>query len=276
MKNRKVQKRLLDFARSECLPWLQQQDAIAPHRNFIAFVLVGSVATGLCREDSDVDIALVCSRWIYENISRDTRWEMGRPTEVILKGTQLHYYGIPLNRLEQKLGELDDVYIYVYGNAVVLKDEEGLFEDLLKRHPVNSRKVWKTRTRGKLDMLLRRRKALEQSIESGDPIAFSTILLEVLVRCLKVTALLDHVPFDPRKRLFSTATSGSLGGELLSSFRDIFSHFSLGSVMPETEEKDLKKLYATIDEILKALKNRAVEQDCRTLLETPDPRFLKE
>lgn len=275
MKKDSTQERLLQFARSECLPWLQKQETIAPYGNSIAFLLVGSVATGLCREDSDVDIALVCSQQIYEDVSKDTRWEMGRPTEVILKGTQLHYYGMPLGRLENKLHELDDVYIYVYGNALVLKDDEGLFEGLMKRHPVNSREIWKTRTEGKLDMLLRRRKALKHSIESGDPIAFSTILLEFLVRCLKVTALLDHVPFDPRKHLFSTALSGSMGKKLQPLFKDIFTHFSLGSSMPEADEKSLRDLYATVDEVLKTLKAGAAEQDCRTSLEKPDPRFLK-
>ncbi len=114
--------RLRDIAGRQCLPYLLALPRFAPYSGQLAFVLVGSVATGLCREGSDIDIAVVCEPEVYDAIARDTPWAAGRPCETEIDGVQLHYYAITVGTIESKLRELDDVALHVYGSAVVLWD----------------------------------------------------------------------------------------------------------------------------------------------------------
>jgi len=65
-------------------------------------------------------------------------------------------------------------------------------------------------------MLLRRRNALHAVIADGDIIVIARVCLELISLCMKVCALIDDVPFTPRKRFFQTALAGPLGRELAS------------------------------------------------------------
>ena len=77
----KVQSRLQEFAESKCLPYLLSLPRFASNIERLSFILVGSVATGLCREDSDIDIAIVCDGRTYEVVSNGTQWAIGKPSE---------------------------------------------------------------------------------------------------------------------------------------------------------------------------------------------------
>ena len=115
-----------------------------------SFVLVGSVASGLCREDSDIDIALVCDEDVYKAISSNKSWSIGRPTETWIDGTQLHYYGISFEQISERLQSLDDVYLYVYTHTIVLKDTQGDYTGRLSKFLENDPGIRKQRIEGKL------------------------------------------------------------------------------------------------------------------------------
>ena len=113
-------------ARSKCLPFLLETPQIWMNAHHLAVVLVGSVATGQCRDGSDIDIAIMGSKESIEPLSEGTNWSDGRPTETVIEGVQLHYYGVSFEEVEQRLRQLDDAYFYTYGSPVVLHDPSEL------------------------------------------------------------------------------------------------------------------------------------------------------
>lgn len=157
----KVQARLQALAQSKCLPYLVHCPRFEPYLDHLSFILVGSVATGLCREDSDIDIAVVCDEETYQAISKDTPWGMGRPSETEIDGVLLHYYAISFDKIESKLRELDDIYLHVYSHVLSLRDPENQYARRLGGLLSCVPEIKKQRLEGKLDMLIRRARALE-------------------------------------------------------------------------------------------------------------------
>ena len=188
-----VQIRLLELARNQALPYLNEHPKFKDYIEKLSFVLVGSAATGLCRPESDVDIAIVCEKEIYNKISFEIRWLDGIPTEEIINGIQLHYYAISFDSIEEKLDELDDLYLYGYSNYVILQDPGNQFIKRIEGKDSKSSEVRKIRLEGKLDMLLRRSKALEHCIKTNqDILVIIEICFEIIKLSLKITALLDN------------------------------------------------------------------------------------
>ena len=270
-----IHKKLLDTARNRCLPYLTSREGIAFYRDRIAFVLVGSVATGLCREGSDIDIALVCDKDVYEAISSDTSWSLGRPTETRIDGTQLHYYGISFEQILARLKSLDDVYLYVYTHTIVLEDTQGNYSGRLSKMLADGSGVRKQRIEGKLDMLLRRSHALTSGIQEGDPVAIAKVSLQVITLCLKVIALLDDVPFDPRKHFFKTALSGELGMRLTDDIRHLFHELGkLGSI-DDVDDSETFELPRKLQMITDVLCDASRKQGFSVGLDKPDRRHLE-
>ena len=118
-----IKEKLRKFTFEIAFPYIIQQPIIQNYFENLCFLLVGSAATGLCSEKSDVDICILCTQDIFEIISINTRWLEGRPTETMIDGIQLHYYAISIENVIDKIKKLDDVAHYVYGNAIVIKDK---------------------------------------------------------------------------------------------------------------------------------------------------------
>ena len=150
-----IQEKLISFAFDKAYPYIVEQPVIKDHLSKISFILVGSAATGLCNADSDVDICLICDQKSYDTISIGTRWLDGRPTEVIIDGTQLHYYGISTENLNQKISDMDNLTLYVYRNAIVINDAAGQYKQIAER--INDPDSCSKRLSREVDMLGRRR-----------------------------------------------------------------------------------------------------------------------
>jgi len=207
-----IQQKLLAFAKEVAYPYIQQLPFYLEYENDISVLLVGSAATGLCTEHSDVDICLLCRENTFDEISKNANWNSGHPTEIILGNTQLHYYAAGFETLEKKIADYDDVVFYVYGSAIDLNDNAGLF-DKIKRN-IFSDEIKNGRRHKSFDMLVRRNRALKQILEiEPDPILRMAIGLEIIELILKNIALADDTPFDKRKRFYSTALIGSFGCE---------------------------------------------------------------
>jgi len=254
------------------LPHLITLERFRDHLDLLSFMLVGSVATGQDDQNSDVDIAVVCERGVYDSISGSTDWDQGRPTEQQLDGVQLQYYGISFEQIEKRLSELDDAYLYVYSNAIALRDPNGQYFGRLKPLLAGSPGVRKSRIEGKLDMLIRRAHAMRQAIETGDIISIAQVCLELLRRSLELVALLDRIEFDPRKRLFMTALRGELGRELESAFRRLVS--SLGELGDFHDYADLARFSypSQLDVLIAVLSDQARCQSFQVGLQSPDLR----
>lgn len=208
-----IQDKLKQFAYNTAYPYIMQQPNIERYLKDICFLLVGSSATGLCTEHSDVDICLLCKQEVFDDISVDTKWLEGKPTEVIIDGIQLHYYAMSINTVVDKIKSFDDITLYVYSNACVMKDNADIYSDIFIL--INSDEIKGPRYNKAVDTLTRRRRALEQVLKrEQDPILRIRISLELVEHLIVCIALKDDLQFDKRKRLYQTALQGNRGSKL--------------------------------------------------------------
>lgn len=230
-----IQETLITFAFEKAYPYIVEQPVIKDHLFKISFILVGSAATGLCNAESDVDICLLCDQSTYEAISVGTRWLDGRPTQVILDGTQLHYYAISADSVDKKIAELDGHTCYLYGNAIVIDDATGLYKQLAEK--IHNPALLSQRFEKEHEMLERRKRALHYVMNSNtDPMARVEICTEIMKRLLICIALFDDRECDQRKRLYRTALLGPTGIVLKPKIDELFSQLGVACRAENWEE----------------------------------------
>lgn len=202
--------RLSSYAKNSVYPYLIQTDLVKEHIDTISILLVGSTATGLCDENSDIDICLLCDDETFSKLSVNTNWETGKPTQIRMDNIQVHYYAVPVGDIIRKLSDYDDSAFYVYGTAVPFHDGPGFYQEIKRFIDDDNVKV--VRFEKSTDMLIRRRRALDKVLSiAKDPIMRAEIGIEIIRLILKSAALKDGIHFDPRKRLFETALNGVTG-----------------------------------------------------------------
>jgi len=271
-----VRARLLAKAQQRCLPYLLDLPRFAPYVNDLTFILVGSVAADLCHEDSDIDIAILCESDVYDSIAADTAWRRGRPSEIEIDGTQLHYYAETFERVESALKSLDDVSLYAYSSAVPLHDPKNQHARRFAWFSQDAHGIRKERLEGKLDMFLRRSRALEQSLNDPDIILLARMALELITRAAKIAALLDRIPFDPRRRLFRIAVSGITGRLIEPSLREMLAAVGDLASSEARMSSAVNRLRRTTAQAVECLSAEARMQDLRVGLEAPDYRQSNE
>lgn len=240
-----VQNQLVSFAFEKAYPYMKEQPKIKEYLSQISFILVGSAATGLCNSDSDVDICLLCNQKIYDEISKDTRWNNGCPTEVILDGTQLHYYAISVESLHKKIDEMDALALYVYSNAMVIDDSNGQYQQIAER--IHAPEVLFQRFQNESDMLRRRRGALHYVLNNDtDPMVRMEICTEIIKRLLICIALFDGNECDSRKRTYQTALLGNAGKSLKSKIDEMF--LLIGKVCKKENEIEVTEFLRLFDD----------------------------
>ena len=92
---------------------------------------------------------------------------------------------------------------------------------------------------------------------------------------MKVIALLDDVPFDPRKRLFKTALSGRLGTHLAPDVSQLFQELGTLGALADGIADRVFRLPARLDTITDALCDAAQEQGFSVGLDKPDRRHVE-
>lgn len=204
--------RLLQIAELHCIPYLQSLPRFRSMDEKLIFLLVGSVAHGLCNEHSDIDIAVVCDEPTYAEISIETEWSKGRPTEVVIAGTQLHFYGLTLNEIRKRIEALDDHAIFNYLGARVMQDPCGRYAEMLGM--IDTSELHDRRIHHAATLLLRRLSVFDKELPSYDPLVMASISVELITLLVKTIAVLDATSFDPRKRPVATGLRGALGQHL--------------------------------------------------------------
>jgi predicted nucleotidyltransferase len=209
-----TQQRLRNFAEEIAYPYVIQLPFFVEYHNKISILLVGSTATGLCNDNSDVDICFLCDEYVFSDISQGTDWINGRPIEIIIDNVQLHYYAISYETIEKKITEYDDITFYVYGNVVVLNDNSGLY--IKVKNMIYNDEIRINRKNKAVDMLIRRNRAFKQIIlKESDPILRIRVGLEIIELLLKAIALSDGNEFDMRKKFYTTALTGNKGMKMI-------------------------------------------------------------
>lgn len=237
-----IQERLITFAYEKAYPYIKEQPRIKEYLSEISFILVGSAATGLCNQKSDVDICLICNQEIYDVISEGTRWLNGRPTELILDGTQIHYYAMSVENLDKKINELDALTFYVYGNAIVIDDTNGQYKKIAEK--IHNPELLSERFKTELDMLVRRGRSLHYVLENDiDPMARIEICAEIIKRLLICIALFDGNECDVRKRLYQTALIGKAGNILKNKIDVMISLIGIACKTENRKEAEFLELF---------------------------------
>lgn len=240
-----IQEQLISFAFKMAYPFIIEQPTIKEYLSRISFILVGSAATGLCNADSDVDICLICDQKTFDTISVGTRWINGRPTEVVLDGTQLHYYAISTDSLDKQIAEMDDLALYVYGNSIVIDDTTGQYKRIAEK--IHNPALLSQRFANEIDMLGRRRKALYYVMNNDtDPMARIEICTEIMKRLLMCIALFDGREYDRRKRLYRTALLGATGNVLKTKIDTMLT--LLGTACKAENHKEATKFLRLFDD----------------------------
>lgn len=283
-----LRSQFLALAQAKCLPYLLAQPIFKQQDGKLAFVVVGSVATGLCTPGSDIDVAVVGDTATYEALTKDPAWAASFgvyqsaagdrppggdwPCQTVVDGVPLQYYCTTFEWIQGGIAELRDSYIYHYGNAVVLADSQERYGNLLTAVRAAAPALRKQRLEGKLDQLRRRYAALETYIRYQDVMGAVRTGLELVTLALKVTALLDDVPFDPRKRLLFTSLTGRLGYQLEGGFRQMVA--SLGEMAQLQQGTKLTglRLPNRLVSMINTLSDEARRQGFTVDLDRPDPR----
>jgi hypothetical protein len=117
------------------------------HRDLFTVLLTGSRAFGMHAPESDVDIDVFCPRSVWESVHRASL-EAGlvkaeRSFFVTLKDenwdryfgrhrSRPHFALVPLEEMEARFREYDDVWLWIYTNAKVIADPNGQFGSIVE------------------------------------------------------------------------------------------------------------------------------------------------
>lgn len=238
----KIQNKLIEFANEIALPYLLDHEDFQPYKTSIDILLVGSSATGLCDEKSDVDICILCSEQILNEISMKKEWNKGKPSEIIINGIQLHYYAASLENIHNKLKDFNESVFYLYQTSILLYQGTDRYKELKESLEIYSNMQERfDHIRNKLKA---RRRALGSILEySKDPILRMKIGLEILELLLCATAQYDKVGYDKRKRLYQTSLIGRTGKNIKG---DIDILIDLISKISDHQDKQLSQKFERI------------------------------
>lgn len=263
---------LVYVSRSKVLPYLAGLPLFAPRAEELAFVLTGTVPTELFRVEGDVDMAVVVESELYQRLVDEPDWEASHAGETRLDALRVRHQTTTFDLIEENIRRLSDVHLYDYGNSVVLYDPHGHYGELLGRITSALPELRRQRLEGKLDLLRRRYWVLEALLRDRDVLAAAGLGLEILRLAAKVTALLDDVPFNPRRHLLLTGLSGRLGYRVERSFRQLLVLVGqLGELRPDTDVGRLE-LPVRLAALINTLSEEARNQGFRVELDRPDPR----
>lgn len=263
---------LVYVSRSKVLPYLAGLPLFAPRAEELAFVLTGTVPTELFRVEGDVDMAIVIETELHDKLAEEPDWQANHSGETRLGALRVRHQTTTFDTIEENVRQLSDSYIYDYGNSVVLYDPHGHYGELLGRVTAALPELRRQRLEGKLDLLRRRYWMLEAALRDRDVLAAAGLGLELLRLAAKVTALLDDVPFNPRRHLFLTALSGRLGYRLERAFRIFLLQIGqLSELRPDTDVSRLD-LPVRLAGLINTLSEEARGQEFRVELDRPDHR----
>jgi hypothetical protein len=239
----------LAFARTVGLDHVLGLPQLNGRRHDFSCVLVGSTATGFLHEGSDVDIAVVCDEAAQGAIGSDRAWEYGDGIERMLDSISLHCYLETFENIAGRVAALDDRIIYLYSTGIPLHDPAGRYAAWAAQQFGLASGLHERRLAARLTLIEDAAAALPATRETGDPFAVTQACLELLGSCLRLTALIDAIPFDPRKRLFTTALAGPLGRRLERDFRAALAELSGIAELSAGQQPVMSSLSGLIDRL---------------------------
>ncbi len=205
-----IKDKFITFAKYLACPYVLNLDAVKPYVNSVSIILVGSVPTGICNPSSNVDICILCTREIYNQINPQIDWNAGKYMEMSISGVKTRYYIETIEDLIDNLNKLDDLTFYLYNFAIPLDDVSSAYKKL--RRYIEEKKLNDKRKKHVYHSMMRRRRALNTYLCSyKDPFGRLSSSQDVLKSILRAIAVFDNVPYDPNKHPYQTSLAGITG-----------------------------------------------------------------
>lgn len=217
-------------------------------------LLTGSRATGDHGPNSDVDLDVVCPEAVYQRvieesiksgiirargdlfILRDENWgryfgtDWGRP----------HFRLVPLERLRQQLEQHEDVLLWIYSHARVLKDPGAQFKELMQHfgsypRDVLTRKIkyrWLMAAYWEVECFPHHHERHES--QKDELLSAASAVVNSANELLRLCFLVEEKPFPYTKKLLLHARHTVLGREICS-ILERSTALAVGAAQPELE-----------------------------------------
>lgn len=245
-----IQEKLYTFAKFVACPYVRNLDAVRPHLYNVSIVLVGSVATGICSEKSDVDLCVLCTRKIYNEIFPLIEWNSGKYMELTISGIKTRYYLGCIEDVCDGLLKNDDLIFYLYNYAKVLDDISGAYKNLRKF--IAEQQIIAKRKKHVNNSMIKRRRALTKYLDMyTDPFGRLMVAQDTIRTLLRAIASYDNIPFDPKKHPYHTALAGSTGSVLKPCINDLLN--SIPRIIKDGDEVARKEFIMLVDNCISAI-----------------------
>lgn len=245
-----IQEKLYTFARFVACPYVRNLDAVKPHLYNLSIILVGSVATGICSEKSDVDLCILCTRKVYNEIFPKIEWNSGKYMELTISGIKTRYYLECIEDICDGLLKNDDLMFYLYNYAKILDDISGAYKNLRKF--IVEQQITAKRKKHVNNSMIKRRRALTKYLDMyTDPFGRLMVVQDTIRTLLRAIASYDNIPFDPKKHPYHTALAGSTGTVLKPCIDDLLN--SIPRVINDGDESARKEFIMLVDNCISAI-----------------------
>jgi hypothetical protein len=246
------------------------------HREAFSIVLTGSRATGTHGHASDLDIEVICEQPVYERVQRaafengiirsaDSFGMVTAPVEGWERyfgrdRGRAHYSVISLSNVKEHFRNYEDVWIWIWTNAKVVRDPGRQFERIVGEYTGYPRHVLVRKI--KYHWLLAGYWSIHvspfHSRSNRDLLAASTAILNTVNELLRVCFLVEGRPFPYAQKLMQFAACTELGKEYLTVLQRAV-ELVLGEAEPERD------LWQRIDSAFGLLNGSDSSPDCRRL-----------
>ena len=248
------------------------------HDPAFSILLTGSRATGTHGPNSDVDLDVVCPKDVYQRviqesiksgiirgrgdlfILRDDDWatyfgpEWGRP----------HFCLVPLERLRQQLEQHEDVLLWIYSHARVLKDPGAQVKELMRHfgsypRDVLTRKIkhrWLMAAYWEVECFPHHHGQHES--QEDEFLAGAAAVVNAANELLRLCFLVEGKPFPYTEKLLPHARHTGLGREICPVLERSIA-LTVGAAQPELAA------WARLDLAADMLMASDTSEDCRTL-----------
>jgi hypothetical protein len=201
-------------------------------RGVFTILLTGSRATDTYRADSDVDIDVLCPRVIYRTVQRaafkiglvtapnsffrSLGWEKDWHRYFGREKSVPHFAIHPIETVERQVRRYEDVPLWVWTNAKVIKDPGGQFQRVIERFtgypkPILVRKIkyhWLLSAYWEIECYPHHHFAREELLPAA------TAMLNAVNEIYRVFFLVEGRPFPYAEKLPAFAPKTKLGREL--------------------------------------------------------------
>lgn len=255
----KLQRDLLETARSLTAGHLRDHQAFAPYWEDISIIMSGSAVTDYADEYSGIDFIVLGDDDVVAELCRRIQDSGGDALEKNLISFQLGNRRVKASffsfaRAEQALAEHDDFALAAFRDAPALHDPDGRFARLVEGLAPVPREVWAKKIADRYRKLRYRQAALAWNLRRGQPYAILDNLNRFLAHALSICFYVHGQPPTGRKWIFQGALRLEAGRRLRPYLFELFSSLdelaTLGGSLNPRQNRLYQRVSAIHDQLI--------------------------